>query len=262
MAGRVTRAVIDVESQFTHCHLVAVFQPAIGLENFSFKAPFLAIIFQPRNPEAVGFLRSFNRHTQFFGQNLGLSAMIEMAMGNEQFLDRHAHLFGRCLELVEIAAGIGKGAAHGFGAPDEGAVVGDEGDEARAAGLEAPDEILEQVLQVCEQDMDATCGAVAALRREAVLVSKRKREEELDCQPVRHSLWEQGSLEAYNEVLFGNLDCDVEALQQRKAVYDEERRLSDGSDSCWSNTGSDSDRAKIEVDIEPIALEGAVVTVI
>ena len=92
---------------------------------------------------------------------------------------------------------------------------------------------------------------------------KRKREKELAHQPVRHSLWEQGSLEAYNEVLFGNLDADVEALQQRKAVYDEERRLSEGSDSCWSDTGSDSDSAaEIEVDIEPIALEGAVVAVI
>ena len=80
---------------------------------------------------------------------------------------------------------------------------------------------------------------------------------------MRHSLWEQGSLEAYNEVLFGNLDADVEALQQRKAVYDEERRLSEGSDSCWSDAGSDSDSAaEIEVDTGPIALEGAVVAVI
>ena len=86
---------------------------------------------------------------------------------------------------------------------------------------------------------------------------------ELDSQPVRHSLWEQGSLEAYNEALFGNLDADVEALQQRKAMYDEERRLSVGSDLHWRNTGSDSDStAEVEVDIEPIALEGAVVAVI
>ena len=40
---------------------------------------------------------------------------------------------------------------------------------------------------------------------------------------MRHSLWEQDSLdpEAHNELLFGNLDGEVEALQQRKAVYDE-----------------------------------------
>ena len=48
------------------------------------------------------------------------------------------------------------------------------------------------------------------------LASKRKRGVELAHQPVRHSLWEQGSLEAHNELLFGCLDGEVEALQQRK----------------------------------------------
>ena len=80
---------------------------------------------------------------------------------------------------------------------------------------------------------------------------------------MRHSLWEQGTLEAYNELLFGNLDAEVEAVQQRKAAYDEERRLSEGSDSCWSGACSDSDSAtEIEVSTEPIALEGAVVAVL
>ena len=74
------------------------------------------------------------------------------------------------------------------------------------------------------------------------MAGKRMRGEELAHQPVRHSLWEQDSLEALNELLLGNLDGEVEALQQRKAVYDEERRLSDGSDSCWSYSGSDSDK--------------------
>ena len=50
------------------------------------------------------------------------------------------------------------------------------------------------------------------------LASKRKREEELACQPVRHSLWEQDSLEAHNEVLLGCLDGEVEDLQQRNTT--------------------------------------------
>ena len=83
----------------------------------------------------------------------------------------------------------------------------------------------------------------------------RQQERELASQPVRHSLWEQDSLEALNEVL-GSLDGEVEALQQRKAEYDEER-LSDGSDSCWSHSGSDSGSVtELEVGSEP-ALEGA-----
>jgi hypothetical protein len=75
---------------------------------------------------------------------------------------------------------------------------------------------------------------------------------------VRHPLWEQDSLEAQNEVLAGFLEGEVRALKQRKADYDEARRQSDGSDSCWSGADSDSDSAaELEVAVEPSALEGA-----
>ena len=76
--------------------------------------------------------------------------------------------------------------------------------------------------------------------RVGVMAGKRKRGEELADQYARHSLREQGSLEAYNELLFGCLDDEAEALQRRKAQYGEARRLSDGSGSCWSYSGSDS----------------------
>jgi hypothetical protein len=74
-----------------------------------------------------------------------------------------------------------------------------------AAGVEgalrllASGETLEQMLQVCEQDMEAADGAVAEIRG-AVLGGKRRPEKELGGQPVRHSLWEQGTLEAYKQV--------------------------------------------------------------
>ena len=91
------------------------------------------------------------------------------------------------------------------------------------------------------------------------MAGKRKRGEELAHQHVRHSLWEQGSPEAYNELLFGCLDDEVEALQQRKAQYDEARRLSDGSDSCWGYSGSDSgSEAGLEVGTESQPRGGAV----
>ena len=46
-------------------------------------------------------------------------------------------------------------------------------------------------------------------------------------------------------------------------MYDGERRLSEGSDSCWSNASNDSNSAaEIEVDIEPNAPEGDVMAVI
>ena len=106
----------------------------------------------------------------------------------------------------------------------------------------ASGEALEQRLQECEQDMEATDGAMAEMRG-ALLGDRRRSGKEQDGQPVRHSLWEQDTLEAYNELLFGSLDAEVEAVQQRRAIYDEERRLSEGSDSCWSGAGSDSDSA-------------------
>ena len=47
-----------------------------------------------------------------------------------------------------------------------------------------------------------------------------------------------------------------------KAEYDEARRLSGGGDSCWSCSDSDSGSEAVpEVDIEPLALKGAVVVI-
>ena len=84
----------------------------------------------------------------------------------------------------EAGAGVGAEAEDGDraeeAAPEEGVAAGAEEEEAGAAGLEASDEILDQMLQMCEQDMDATDGVVAELRGERVLAGKRKREEELD----------------------------------------------------------------------------------
>ena len=57
---------------------------------------------------------------------------------------------------------------------------------------------------------------------------------------MRHSLWEQSSLEAYDELLFGCLDGEVATLQQRKAEYDEARRQSGGSDTSGGYSDSDS----------------------
>ena len=82
---------------------------------------------------------------------------------------------------------------------------------AASARQEASEEALEQVLQECERDMTETDEALSDIRV-GVLAGKRKRGEELAHQHVRHALWEQGSLEAYNELLFGCLDGEVEAL--------------------------------------------------
>ena len=59
-------------------------------------------------------------------------------------------------------------------------------------------------------------------------------------------------------MLAGLLEGEVRALKQRKTDYDEARRQSDGSDSCWSGADSDTDSAaELKVVSEPSALEGA-----
>ena len=83
--------------------------------------------------------------------------------------------------------------------PEEGAAGGIEEGEAEAAGVVASGEALEQILQACEQGMPATDEALSDLRGVGMMTGKRKRGDELAHQPVRHSLWEQGSLEAHNE---------------------------------------------------------------
>ena len=61
-------------------------------------------------------------------------------------------------------------------------------------------------------------------------------------------------------MMFGCLEGEVRALRQKKAGYDEARRLSDGSDSCWSYSGSDSgNETVLELDTGSPALKGAVV---
>ena len=98
-------------------------------------------------------------------------------------------------------------------APEKGATGGADGDETEAAGVVASGEALEQMLQACEQDMSATDEALSDPRGVGRLTGKRKRGDELTHQPARHSLWEQDSLEALDEMLFGCLGGEVEAPQ-------------------------------------------------
>ena len=76
---------------------------------------------------------------------------------------------------------------------------------------------------------DATDEALSDLRGVGEMAGKRERGGEMAHLPVRHSLWGQGSLESYNAVLLGYvsyLDSKVGALRQRRAEYEEARRLS------------------------------------
>ena len=101
-----TEAVIDVERQLADGHLVALFQPAVGLEHATVDAVFAPVLLQPADPEAVGFVRPLDRHAKLFRERTGLAAMIDMAVGDQNLLDGHAVLRRRRLETRQIAARI------------------------------------------------------------------------------------------------------------------------------------------------------------
>ena len=146
---------------------------------------------------------------------------------------------GRVVEAAAGAAGVVPTLLEGAGGT-------------RIAVVQQADEEVDAPAEVETGDMGVAwrrqgiCGEGGEKRQRL-----RQQERELTSQPVRHSLWEQDSLEALNEVL-GSLDGEVEALQQRKAEYDEERGLSDVSDSCWDHSGSDSgDVTELEAGSNP-----------
>src|SRR3546814_4143007 len=59
---------------------------------------------------------------------LRLAAMIDMAVGEQDLLDRDAMMRGRRLQFRQIAAGIDEGALHRLGAPQQGAILLERGD--------------------------------------------------------------------------------------------------------------------------------------
>src|SRR3546814_4465722 len=87
MTWRVAGAVYHVERQIADGNLVAIIQPAIRFENRSINSIAAAVFPQPGNPEAIRLMRAFYGHTEFLRQRAGFSAMVNMAVGNENFLE-------------------------------------------------------------------------------------------------------------------------------------------------------------------------------
>ena len=109
MAGRVAGAMIDVEGQLADRRRVAVDQPAVAFERLAGDPVGAAVILEPRDPEAVVLVRPLDLHAELVGEDLGRSAMVDMAVGQQDLLDRHLVLRRGGLEPVQVAAGIGEG---------------------------------------------------------------------------------------------------------------------------------------------------------
>ena len=123
MPGGMAGAVIHIECKIADRHCIAIFQPAIRLKTFRMHPIFAAIIAELRDPETILFMRAFNGHAELLGKNSRLATMIEVPMGEKDFLNRHTVLRSGGFQLIEIAARIRKGSAHRFGAPDQAAIL-------------------------------------------------------------------------------------------------------------------------------------------
>src|SRR5690606_819530 len=83
MPRRVPRTVDDVDFEITDRHLVAIDQPAVGLERLAHHTEARAILGETLDPEPVILVRPLDRHAQFLREHPRLPAMIHMAMGDE-----------------------------------------------------------------------------------------------------------------------------------------------------------------------------------
>jgi hypothetical protein len=123
VAGGVAGAVIDVQCKVADGHLFAIGQPAVGLENLAVDAVSPPVILKAADPEAVGFVRPFDGNAEFGRQRPRFAAMVDMTVGDQDFLDGDAVLGGGGLELGQVTAGINERAAHGGGAPEQSAIL-------------------------------------------------------------------------------------------------------------------------------------------
>ena len=128
MTGRMAGTVDHVEDQFTHRHLIAIFEPAIRLEAFRDHAVTRAITVKLVDPEAVVLVRTLDRNAKLFGQHPGLSAMVEMPVGDDDLLQINTMLIHRSLEPRKIATRIAERGLVGLGAPKKCAVLLERGD--------------------------------------------------------------------------------------------------------------------------------------
>src|SRR3546814_13690948 len=102
-------------------HRIAVVQPAVGFERLAAHPEACTVLAQPLDPETVVLVRPLDRHAKLLREHARLPAMVHMAVGDEDLLDRHSRLLHRILVLVEVAAGIDEGRLVGLGAPEQGA---------------------------------------------------------------------------------------------------------------------------------------------
>src|SRR6185503_7444243 len=83
----------------------------------------VTVLLEPGDPEQVFLVRPLDRNAELCSENAGLPAMVDMAMGQQDFLDGDAMMGGGGFLPVEVAAGVDERAEHGLGAPQQAAIL-------------------------------------------------------------------------------------------------------------------------------------------
>ncbi len=129
MAGRVSRAMDDIEGQVTQRDLIVIIQPAVGREASCRRKAVLRCLFDNLvDPEDLFLVRAFNRYLIVIGHVGDGAGMIQMPVGDENLGDFHPVGVGLGDQFVCLATGIDKGAFHGLTAPDQRTVLLERGD--------------------------------------------------------------------------------------------------------------------------------------
>ena len=129
MARCVARGVQHFQGFIAHRYRVSVFQPAIGREHLRcWKAEHLRLHGQALNPEMIFFVRSFNRQPGGFGQLRCTAGVVNVGVGEQDFLQCNALSFHRRPNAVQVPARVHDCCFVGFGTPEQGAVLFKGGD--------------------------------------------------------------------------------------------------------------------------------------
>ena len=134
VAGCVAGAMANRKNELPDSYIVAVNQPARRLELLPWDAIFRPILGKTVDPVTVRLVRTFDRDFKFIGKKSSASAMVDMAVGQEELLDRRPALRRGGLEPRQVAARIDDRAAHRRCAPQQGAILLErrDGDDRRS----------------------------------------------------------------------------------------------------------------------------------
>src|SRR3569832_1588503 len=103
MAGRVARAVANVEGQFADIDLVTIGQPARRFERSAYDVIFGTVLGKTVDPVTVGLMRPLDRNAKLGGKQPGATAMVDMAVGQQDLFDRPPGLRRGRIEARPVA---------------------------------------------------------------------------------------------------------------------------------------------------------------